>query len=420
MFGLMDCNNFYASCERVFNPALRGRPVVVLSNNDGCVIARSAEAKSLGIAMGTPAFQLRNLIDSGDVVAFSSNYRLYGDMSRRVMTLLQQLAAQAEIYSIDEAFFHVPDSIHYKSYGEQIVRHVSGASGIPVSVGIAPTKTLAKIANHFAKRYPAYHRVCVIDDDDKRIAALKMTPVADIWGVGRRHASKLKNMGVHTAYDFINLPRAQVRKMMTVIGEKTWCELNGVACIDLELDTPDKKQICTSRSFGQMVSDLDELRPAIVAHAAGCAAKLRANKLCAMSLMPFLCTNRFRPDLPQCYLSQMVPLSAPTNDTRVIVRAALGALDEMYRPKFLYKKAGVIITEIVNPVRRQLDLFDAPTDARADKLMFAIDAVNQKFGRGTLRLSAEMTDSKWVMHRGMLSPQYTTDINDIIEINCGA
>lgn len=420
MFGLMDCNNFYASCERVFNPALRGRPVVVLSNNDGCVIARSAEAKSLGIAMGTPAFKIKNLIDSGAVVAFSSNYRLYGDMSRRVMTLLQQLAAPTEIYSIDEAFFYVPDSISYKSYGEQIVRYVSGASGIPVSVGIAPTKTLAKIANHFAKRFPAYHHVCVIDSDDKRIAALKMTPVEDIWGVGHHHAARLKSMAVHTAYDFINLPHEQVRKMMTVIGEKTWYELNGVACIDLELDTPDKKQICTSRSFGQMVSNLDDLRPAIVAHAAGCAAKLRENKLCAMSLMPFVCTNRFRPDLPQCYLSQMVPLSLPTNDTRDIVRAALRGLDEMYRPKFLYKKAGVIIIEIVNPMRRQLDLFGVPDGARSDKLMLAIDAVNQKFGRGTLRLSAEMTDKKWVMHRGMLSPQYTTDINDIIEINCVA
>lgn len=418
MFGLMDCNNFFASCERAFNPALRNRPVVVLSNNDGCVIARSNEVKAMGIPMGTPAFKIKQLIADKKIFAFSSNYLLYGDMSRRVMALLAEQVDKMEIYSIDEAFFIVPPTDDLKSFGTAIRQYVSRSSGIPVSIGIAPTKTLAKIANHFAKKFPAYNGVCVIDTDDKRITALKMTPIDDVWGIGRRLSGRLNKLGIKTAYDFTQLPRSYVRKTMTITGERMWCELNGQSCINLEITAPDKKQICTSRSFGRMITQLDELAPAIASHAAACAAKLRAKNLCAVSIMPFINTNRFRTDLQQCQLSQIVRLPYPTNDTRIIMQHALDALEKMYRPNFYYKKAGVIITEIISDGQKPLDLFATHNNHKSEQLMGAIDSVNEKYGRGTVRMTIELSDNKWKMHRDLLSPQYTTDINQIIDINC--
>lgn len=418
MFGLMDCNNFFASCERAFNPALRNRPVVVLSNNDGCVIARSNEVKAMGIPMGTPAFKIKQLIADKKIFAFSSNYLLYGDMSRRVMALLAEQVDKMEIYSIDEAFFIVPPTDDLKSFGVNIRQYVSRSSGIPVSIGIAPTKTLAKIANHFAKKFPAYNGVCVIDTDDKRITALKMTPIDDVWGIGRRLTGRLNKLGIKTAYDFTHLPRSYVRQTMTITGERMWCELNGQSCINLEITAPDKKQICTSRSFGRMITQLDELAPAIASHAAACAAKLRAKNLCAVSIMPFVNTNRFRTDLQQCQLSQIVRLPYPTNDTRIIMQHALDALRKMYRPNFYYKKAGVIITEIISDGQKPLDLFATHDNHKSEKLMGAIDSVNEKYGRGTVRMTIELSDNKWKMHRDLLSPQYTTDINQIIDINC--
>ncbi len=418
MFGLMDCNNFFASCERAFNPALRNRPVVVLSNNDGCVIARSNEVKAMGIPMGTPAFKIKQLIADKKIFAFSSNYLLYGDMSRRVMALLAEQVDKMEIYSIDEAFFIVPPTDDLKSFGTTVRQYVSRSSGIPVSIGIAPTKTLAKIANHFAKKFPAYNGVCVIDTDDKRITALKMTPIDDVWGIGRRLTGRLNKLGIKTAYDFTQLPRSYVRKTMTITGERMWCELTGQSCINLEITAPDKKQICTSRSFGRMITQLDELAPAIASHAAACAAKLRAKNLCAVSIMPFVNTNRFRTDLQQCQLSQIVRLPYPTNDTRIIMQHALDALGKMYRPNFYYKKAGVIITEIISDSQKPLDLFATHNNHKSEQLMGAIDSVNEKYGRGTVRMTIELSDNKWKMHRDLLSPQYTTDINQIIDINC--
>lgn len=416
MIGLADCNNFYASCERVFNPNLRNRAVVVLSNNDGCVIARSPEAKNIGVQMGTPAFRIKNLIDSGDVVAMSSNYTLYGDMSRRVMNILSEFAPDIEIYSIDEAFFAVPDNINYKSFGDKIARTITQCTGIPLSIGIAPTKTLAKVANHAAKKYPGYNRVCVIATDAQRVRALRITPIDEVWGIGRRYAARLRDMGVNTAYDFANMERATVRKMMTILGEKTWRELNGMPCIDIETVAPDKHQISTSRSFGEMVHTLDELEPAIATFASRGAAKLRAQKLCAGTVMPFIVTNRFRDDLPQLVASKIVALPQYSDDTRVIVRAALNGLREIYRNGFLYKRAGVILSELTPRTARQLDLF---TKTYSDeKLMPAIDKLNKKFGRDTLRTAAEITDNKWRMRRENLSPEFTTDINQIITIVC--
>ena len=260
MFALADCNNFYASCERVFKPWLRTTPIVVLSNNDGCVIARSNETKALGIKMGVPAYQIKDAIDQYGIEVFSSNYTLYGDMS------------------IDEAFLHMDclGQVDLKSYGEQIVKSVTQGTGIPISMGIAPTKTLAKVANKFAKKYPNYKGVCLIDSDEKRIKALQLTEIGDVWGIGRQHAKMLAQHGVKNAYDFAQLPKAWVRQKMTVVGERMWKELNGESCIEMELAPAPKKQICTSRSFGHMVTDFSELEEAVSTYVCMCAEKLRA------------------------------------------------------------------------------------------------------------------------------------------------
>lgn len=418
MYGLLDCNNFYASCETAFNPNLMGRAVVVLSNNDGCVIARSQTAKKLGIKMGTPAFEIKSLIQSGAVVAFSSNYQLYGDMSRRVMMLLRSLADFVEVYSIDEAFFHVPDGIDYQAYGRRIANTVRHATGISVSVGIAKTKTLAKVANHIAKKYPGYKKVCVIETEHQRQVALNITPIDDVWGIGRQYAARLNTIGIDTALQFANLDNARVRRMMTVVGEKTWCELNGQSCIDLETNVNARHQICNSRSFGVMLNDINDIMPAVATFAARCAEKLRRDNLYAGTVMPFINTNRFRTDLPQCYLSQVMLLPTPTNDSRIIVRTALTGLNSIFRTGFEYKKAGVIVSDIITERDIQPDLFGANNVNKATPLMTAVDSVNQKYGRGTMRIAAELIGSRWKNHTDKLSGHYTTDINDIIEIKC--
>ena len=347
MFGLMDCNNFYASCERVFNPALNGKPVIVLSNNDGCVIARSNEAKVLGIKMGVPVYQIKDEIQKYGIAVFSSNYTLYGDMSSRVMSILSSLAPEIEIYSIDEAFINLDGINDLQALGEKIVSQVVRGTGIPVSLGIAPTKTLAKIDNKFSKKYQAYNRICIIDTEEKRIKALQLFEIGDVWGLGRRQAAKLEKQGVRTAYDFTELPGSWVRKNMTVVGERTWKELRGLSCIDMEAAPPAKKQIYTSRSFGKMVEDIGTMSEAIATHASTCAKKLRQQKSYAMSLMVFIHTNNFREDLPQYWKNTIIRLPVPTNDTLEIVHYALEGLKSIFMPDYQYKKAGVIITEIV-------------------------------------------------------------------------
>ncbi len=395
-----------------------GQAVVVLSNNDGCVIARSPAAKALGIKMGVPAFQIKNLIDAGRVVALSSNYTLYGDMSARVMKVLASMVDGVEIYSIDEAFFHIPDGVDYTALGRRIAVAVMRSTGIPVSIGIAPTKTLAKVANHIAKKYPGLKRVCVIDNDDKRVRALKLTPIDDVWGIGRRYTAQLRSMGVDGAWAFSQLPRTVVRRRMTVGGERTWSELNGVSCIDLDTGHVDKQQICTSRSFGEMLGKLEQIQAPITTFAARCAEKLRSGRLVAGTVMVFLYSNRFRPELPQVALHRVVALPYASNDTRVIVAAALGALRSIYRSGYQYKKAGVIVGDISTMARRPVNLFAHAPDALDDNLMAAIDAINKRFGKNTVRLTAELVDQKWQPAHHKRSPNYTTDIDDIIEIWC--
>ena len=415
MFGLVDCNNFYASCERVFNPSLNGKPIVVLSNNDGCVIARSNEAKALGIKMGVPAYQIKDLVKKHDVAVFSSNYVLYGDMSGRVMSMLAELAPEIEVYSIDEAFLNLEGIQDLQTLGSKIVRQVTRGTGIPVSAGIASTKTLAKVANKFAKKYPAYNRLCIIDTEEKREKALKLFEIGDVWGIGRRQAAKLEKQGVKTAYDFTQLPGSWVRKNMTVTGERTWKELRGISCIDMETAPPNKKQICTSRSFGKMVEDIDTMSEAIATHASTCAKKLRQQKSYAMSLLVFIHTNNFREDLPQYWKNTIIKLPVPTSDTLEIVHYALEGLKSIFMPGYQYKKAGVIITEIVTSA--QLGLFDTVDREKREKLMQVIDKVNGEH-RHLVKLAVQGNGRDWKLKQEQLSKRYTTDINEVLTIKC--
>lgn len=416
MYGLCDCNNFYASCERVFNPALNKRPVVVLSNNDGCVIARSNEVKKLGIKMGVPFYQIKDEIRKYNIAVFSSNYTLYGDMSNRVMFLLSEFTPNLEIYSIDEAFLDLSGFNNLSAYGREITRTVSRGTGIPVSLGIAPTKTLAKVANKFAKKYPKYNRTCVIDTNEKRIKALQLTEIGDVWGIGHRNERKLKTMGINTAYDFTQLNRSWVRKYMTVVGERTWLELNGHPCAGLELYQPDKKSICTSRAFGHAVSDIEQLKEAVAYYASVCAEKLRSQKSCACSLMVFIHTNNFREDLPQYFPNSVIKMPVPTSSTMEITRYALEALYKIFREGYQYKKAGVIITEIVNNSGIQTNLFDTIDRDKHNRLMKVVDNLNSGFARNKLTLAIQGTDKAWNLKRELLSPCYTTKLSDVIRI----
>ena len=417
MIALVDCNNFYASCERAFNPNWNNRPVVVLSNNDGCVIARSNEAKALGIKMGVPAYQIKNEIERYGIGVFSSNYTLYGDMSNRVMTMLSSYSPNIEVYSIDECFLDFSGFERYnlKEYGEEIVRTVSKGTGIPVSMGIGPTKTLAKVANKFAKKYKGYKGVCIIDTEEKRIEALKRTEIGDVWGIGHRYTKRLALYGVSTAYDFAQMPKAWVRQQMTVVGERTWKELNGEPCIDLELVTPDKKQICTSRAFGEAISEIEGLEEAVSSYASICAGKLRKQRSCAQALMVFIHTNNFREDLPQYFQNCVVKLPLPTNNTPEIVHYALIALRNIYRKGYFFKKAGVIIIDIVPDSAIQQNMFDNVDRERQKKLMKVVDRLNSGFNRNNLTLAVQGGRRKWKLKQELLSPcclLYTSDAAD--------
>lgn len=416
MFALVDCNNFYASCERVFRPDYKDVPIVVLSNNDGCVIARSNEAKKLGIKMGVPAYQIKEEVRKYGIKVFSSNYTLYGDMSNRVMTILSSFTPNVEIYSIDEAFLDMTGFDQLREYGKHIVDTTTLWTGIPVSMGMAPTKTLAKIANKFAKKYKGYKGVCVIDTDEKRIQALKKTEIGDVWGIGHRTENKLKEKGVNTAYDFTQLPRSWVRKYMTVTGERTWLELNGESCISLEEVQPDKKQICTSRAFGKNITELEQMREAVAYYASLCSEKLRSQKSCAVSLMVFIHTNNFREDLPQYFRNSVITLPVPTNSTIEITEYALEALGNIFRNGYQYKKAGVIITEIVPDTGIQTNLFDKVDRDKHNRLMKVVDNLNKGFTRNVLNLAIQGTNRTWNLRRELLSPCYTTKLSDVIQI----
>ena len=418
MFGLIDCNNFYASCERVFNPSLNGKPVVVLSNNDGCVIARSSEAKALGIPMGEPAYKLKDLIESNQVAVFSSNYVLYGDMSHRVMSTIAEFVPEMEIYSIDEAFllFDGFEKIDLKKLGEKITKTTTQNTGIPVSLGIAPTKTLAKVANKFAKKYKAYNSVCLIDTDEKREKALKLTEIGDVWGIGRRYTKKLQYYSINTAWDFTQRSKSWVRHTMGVVGERTWLELRGTPCI--ELDRPaTKKSICTSRSFGEKLTELAPVSEAVANFAASCAEKLRHQHSYASVIMVFLQTNPFATNQPQYSNQVVMQLPVPTNDTTELIDYALNGLKSIFKEGYRFKKAGVIVSEISPERPLQADLFDTRDREKYNRIMSVMDNLNASYGKQKVKIAAQGFDRKWKLKNEKLSPCYTTQLKDVLEIN---
>jgi len=420
LFALVDCNNFYASCERVFAPSLAGRPIVVLSNNDGCVVARSAEAKALGIPMGQPEFKCRALLRRHGVAVFSSNYALYGDMSARVMAVLRRFSPGMEVYSIDEAFLDLsglgrpPEEIAH-----ELRATVRRWTGIPVSVGIGPTKTLAKLANRLAKSDPAMQGVFDITGKPDAEAWLGRVEAGDIWGIGRRHAAMLARHGVRTALDFSRLGRDFVRRRMAVTGLYTLLELQGVSCIELENAPQSRKSIVSSRSFGRPVTEAEEMREAAAWHLARAAEKLRAGGGLASHLTLFVQTNNFIAGEPQYAASDTVPLPVPTAHTPDILRAGAELLKRLFRPGFRYKKVGVMLFGIERNGTEQLCLFGPGPEAgaRRDALMNVLDEVNAKWGRETLRPAATGLARPWRMRQGRRSPRYTTVWTELPEVS---
>ena len=419
MYALVDCNNFFVSCERVFQPQLEGRAVVVLSNNDGCVVARSTESKAMGIKMGTPFFKVKHFVESGALEVRSSNYALYGDLSARVMSILAETVPHIEIYSIDEAFLHL-DGISREAVPglcRDLVARIRRWVGIPVSIGVAPTKTLAKIASHFAKNYPGYKGVCMMDSDAKRLKALELTPIEDVWGVGRRLAPRMHASGIRTALDYVTRPESWVRSNFNIPGVRTWEELQGRACVEEDREER-RKSICTSRSFADMISDEDELCLRVSDFAASCAHKLREEESAACEVTTFLYTNRFREDMRQYFPSATVRLAVAANSTHEIVGAALRAFRTIYRPEYMYKKAGVIVNAIVPADAVQSSLFDNDEELRdrQERLSKVMDAVNAG-GNSLLRLASQRSghyaDGIRSEYRSRL---YSTSLDDIIEI----
>lgn len=417
MFALVDGNNFYASCERVFNPALNNKPVVVLSNNDGCVIARSNEAKELGIPMGAAAFELKSFFQQHAVVVKSSNYSLYGDMSRRMVNILSQFTPDIEIYSIDESFLQFKgfERFNLNEIGREMHKRVLKWIGIPTSIGLAETKTLAKVANRIAKKYAhETQSVYAIDTEEKRVKALKWLKIEDVWGIGRQFSKKLKAIGVHTAYAFTQLTDAYVRNEFTVIGLRIKKELEGQSVLALE-EVQTKKNIATTRSFDQLLSSSYEIEERISTFAVTCAEKLRKqNSLCS-HLMVFAHTNYFRKDLPQYNRSVLVQLPFPTDSSITISKYALKGFREIFREGFQYKKAGVVLGDLSSNVHYQLNVFENE-NPKHQNLMKVMDQLNQKYGTKKLKLASQDPSRTWKMRQQYLSPNYSTKMTDIIKI----
>ena len=398
MYGIIDCDNCYVSCERVFRPDLNGKPVVVLSNNDGCVVARSNEAKALGIKAGMPYFKMMQQWPDKDIAVFSSNYELYGELTARVVDIIRQEAPAYFRYSIDECFvyWNGVDGVNLKEWGENLHKKIKKWVGMPVSIGIGPTKTLAKMASHFAKKYPGYHHCCLIDSEEKRLKALKLYPIEEVWGIGRRYAARLQALGVKTAYDFAQHHETWVRNTFNnIVILRTWQELNGIDAVPNE-EMAKKKSICTSRSFSGMITELDTLRTNVANYAARCAEKLRRQDTVASIVSVFLNTNFFREDLPQYWNFQEKRLTVGTNSTIDIVKAATEVLHDIYVPGYHYKKAGVIVMGISPTSPQQLDLFDynAKDYDKKKRLDKAMDRINKINGSETIVLGSQQYTQK--------------------------
>lgn len=417
MFALVDCNNFYASCERVFQPELNNKPIVVLSNNDGCVIARSNEAKALGISMGTPAFKFKNVFEEKGIHVFSSNYALYGDMSHRVMTVLARFTPDIEVYSIDEAFLRLEGyTIDLKLYAATIRDVVTQSTGIPISVGLAPTKTLAKVANKIAKKFHRKtHNVFVIDSDEMRVNAIKWFPIEDVWGIGGQHYKRLSAMGVKSAYDFTMLPDGWVQKHLSIVGLRLKRELEGIQTLNLESPTA-KKNIATTRSFDRNYTELSDLEERVSTFATVCAQKLRKQNSCCTALMVFIHTNGFRPELDQYSRNIVVRLSLASNSNFDLVAYSLNGLRKIFKTGYQYKKAGVIALDIVPTNPHQLGLFEQSNN-KHKSLMQTLDKLNFIYGGQKVRLACQDMGRTWKMKQEKLSPRYTTKLSDVITIN---
>lgn len=417
MYALVDCNNFYASCERVFRLELIGKPIVVLSNNDGAVIARSNEAKEIGIPMGAVAFQYEHVFRENNVEVFSANFALYGDMSHRVMSILQSFAPEIEIYSIDEAFllFEGCEKFDLKVLGDKMVSQVRQWTGIPISVGFAPSKALAKVANRIAKKYPVQTNSChIIQSNESRLKALKWLKIEDVWGVGRQHAKRLCHVGVKTAFDFTQLSDAWVRRNMSVLGVRLKHDLLGIPTIQMEEVNP-KKSITTSRSFERNLVEFEEVKERVVTFMVMCAEKLRKQNSCCNSFYLFLKTNSHRQDLEQYRGATLVNLPYPSNSTLELVHFATEALKTIFRKGFRYKKAGVIIMDFIPEDKVQLTLFEN-SNPRHHELMKTLDEVNTKLGQQKIKLASQDQRRVWKMKQEKKSPSYTTKVQDLINI----
>lgn len=420
MFALVDCNSFFCSVEKVFHPGLDGRPVCVLSSNDGCIVALTPEAKAVGLHRGDPIFKMKDIVEKHQVILFSTNMPLYAAMSRRVTSILRLSVHHVENYSIDESFCDL------KSFGEhfdltklmrEVRQRIKLWTDIPVSIGIAPSKTLAKMGSKFAKQYQGYRGVCMIDTEEKRRKALEIFALSDVWGIGRRTLEVLNYYGVHTPLQFADKKESWVRAHFHQPGVQTWMELNGIPCIDTS-EVIRNQNICTSRSFGDMVSDLPSLKASVASFASSCANKLRGQQSVCQSVTVFVSSNSFRADLPQYGNAATVLLATPTSDTLEINKAAMQCLESVYLPGIMYKKSGVLLGKISPAYPAQMELFNSPVRRmRRENLMHALDDINQRYGAKTLHLAVEDCGHQpWHVKCEHRSPNYLTDINEILTI----
>jgi DNA polymerase V len=414
---LVDVNNFYVSCERVFDPTLAGRPVIVLSNNDGCVIARSEEAKQIGIKMGTPLFKAQHVVDAYGVAVYSSNYALYGDMSQRVMCALQEFTPEVEIYSIDEAFMRLEteNRLTPPAQGQNIKTKVLQWTGVPVSIGIAPTKTLAKLANRCVKKDGAAQGVLDLTPLSEQTQALEETPVAGVWGVGPAYAKLLKAAGITTARQLRDADRRWIRQRMTVVGARIVEELRGVSCLPLEQCPPQKKSVTCSRSFGVPVEAQEELRAAVALYLTRAAERMRKHGMAARALTVFVNTNRFSPE-PQYGNAATFELTSATDTTDELLAWALKGLGQIYRPGFRYKKAGVMLLDLVPADRLTARLFGRADHERAQRVMKAMDVINRRHGRDTIRFGVVSPGGRWQTKAVRCSRRYTTRLKEVLRV----
>ena len=414
---LVDCNNFYASCERIFNPKLIGKPIVVLSNNDGCIITRSSEAKKLGIKMGEPYFKVRKIIEKNKVKVFSSNYSLYGDISQRVMETLSHFVKEIEIYSIDEAFLNLNGFENYEidKYCRHIRNKIKQWIGIPVSIGVGSTKTLSKIANNLAKKNNIYRGVCILKNWFEIKEALKLTPIEDVWGIGRKNSAFLRKYRINTASDFVQVDKGWIKKNMGIIGEKTYLELLGISCLNIELIPSNKKSCCVSRSFSSPMEKIKDLEEAVSFYASRVSEKIREENLVADSMSVFVLTNHFNRREKQYSNSIKLQLPFPTSDSIKIVKKALEGVRKIYRSNYRYKKAGVILYGLSkHSVTKGLLDYDRKV---SDRMMKTIDSINDRYGSSTLKIASEGIEKVWKMKRENVSQSYTTRFDELVVVN---